>query len=809
MKSKFEEFEAEVNEKLEALDSLDVSPSGEISIDMLSAELVEMISDSGDTITNNPDGEDLTTYDTPTGEVIRFADREYISNLQMGSIVLRTNILDNVNILSQDMISAENTMFEVRYDYDLDGETITIPYGSILNFVGGSLKNGTLNGVNTGIQAGAYQIFQSSLNLSGMFTSAFKAEWFGGQIHISESEDHSDFDCASAMNHAIKQVSALDSGGLILLSGIYLIKSPIYLRPKVSIEGLYRNSFYLGNNPKKLGCGFLADFSNKSQWILDTVLIIDGEDIYTDDHKDLSPYTTTSQECRKASVSLRNFDILAVLDDYYHPEITNFIFGGLRMSYMYNATIENMNIAGTIYGMALSHSWVNTVNNLWIISAYCGIYLGPNATDTLISRVYINPTKNFEYSDLPTLATMVYTTTLPPYCSEVKSVGLIAEGSSTDFVSAHLIGVAIQNTEALMFSTRANIRVDHIYLEPASGEKFTTLFWTEDGKYQITKHKISEFYYTTNYSFGTNSGLIDSDNFGISTCYPGTYSNSDGNVSYIIRNTSNYLFYYDTYEVDSDGVTILSKSRTVGKKIVDPNADTYFIGNSSNFSSNIYETQVLNAGTTLFQKTTFKEFAERAEVPQKVNVCFLYTNVAIEDHESISNKEITFFAYSGNGSYATYLIYASNPLSFKDSTVNFNCNMASNVSSLSSFFNVNGDCSFNFNAQTSAFYSGGTKLFTLCGDKAINIVVRCNITVGGTIKTYFSDIANFVSNYDSFEYPYNIQVILTETGAEYNYTNSSRPTLGLSPGLQHFDTTLSKPIWWSGSTWIDSSGAAV
>lgn len=43
------------------------------------------------------------------------------------------------------MINAENTLYSIQYDYDLNGATITIPNNSMLYFFGGSLKNGTLS----------------------------------------------------------------------------------------------------------------------------------------------------------------------------------------------------------------------------------------------------------------------------------------------------------------------------------------------------------------------------------------------------------------------------------------------------------------------------------------------------------------------------------------------------------------------------------------------------------------------------------------------------------------------------------------
>lgn len=35
------------------------------------------------------------------------------------------------------------------------------------------------------------------------------------------------------------------------------------------------------------------------------------------------------------------------------------------------------------------------------------------------------------------------------------------------------------------------------------------------------------------------------------------------------------------------------------------------------------------------------------------------------------------------------------------------------------------------------------------------------------------------------------------------------PTFGLYSGFTYFDTTLTKPIWWTGSAWIDATGASV
>ena len=50
------------------------------------------------------------------------------------------------NILTQAMINEPNTIYHIQYDYDLNGQTITVPEGCTLEFEGGSLRNGSLDG---------------------------------------------------------------------------------------------------------------------------------------------------------------------------------------------------------------------------------------------------------------------------------------------------------------------------------------------------------------------------------------------------------------------------------------------------------------------------------------------------------------------------------------------------------------------------------------------------------------------------------------------------------------------------------------
>lgn len=111
-----------------------------------------------------PDEEDITSNND---DKLKFADRKYNPEKFSGKgyKILRKNIQDGKNILSQSMINQQNTVYEIRYDYDLDNQEITIPEGSTLKFEGGNLSNGTILGNYTEINSKSINVL-----LKGTFT---------------------------------------------------------------------------------------------------------------------------------------------------------------------------------------------------------------------------------------------------------------------------------------------------------------------------------------------------------------------------------------------------------------------------------------------------------------------------------------------------------------------------------------------------------------------------------------------------------------------------------------------------------------
>lgn len=86
------------------------------------------------------DEEDITAEEGN----LKLKDRVYdeASFSGKGYKILRKNIVEGKNILTQDMINEPNTIYEIRYDFDLNEATINIPEGCVLQYKGGSINNG-------------------------------------------------------------------------------------------------------------------------------------------------------------------------------------------------------------------------------------------------------------------------------------------------------------------------------------------------------------------------------------------------------------------------------------------------------------------------------------------------------------------------------------------------------------------------------------------------------------------------------------------------------------------------------------------
>lgn len=200
------------------------------------------------------DSEDITaTVDDLNQASLTFADKNYNTTdySGLGRVYLRKNIQSVVNpntgitystnLLTQDMLSKENTIYIIQYDYSLNYQTITIPEGCVLQFEGGSISTGTLSGNNTIITAEPYNIFKT-IGFAGTFNiEKVIPEWFGAKgdnstINTKPFQDAIDFAEFAATNVEFQ-------------SGDYVIDGTLYIRKQSRIHitgmGKYKTFIYL------------------------------------------------------------------------------------------------------------------------------------------------------------------------------------------------------------------------------------------------------------------------------------------------------------------------------------------------------------------------------------------------------------------------------------------------------------------------------------------------------------------------------------------------------------------------------------
>lgn len=183
-------------------------------------------------------GKDLATVGAQVKDLVGIRN----SSDGIGFLIFKESMIQN-GVLSQ-----ADTIYEIRYNHDLGGATLTIPDGCVLKFSGGSFINGTLVGTNTKIDAPFVRIFGDNLSLAGTWTlDKFPVSWYGGEVNDSS------IDISAVISKILEQFVTIfpghnASGGhpfggakITLLEGAYYAKTPIVIynySPTANGEGL-------------------------------------------------------------------------------------------------------------------------------------------------------------------------------------------------------------------------------------------------------------------------------------------------------------------------------------------------------------------------------------------------------------------------------------------------------------------------------------------------------------------------------------------------------------------------------------------
>lgn len=165
-------------------------------------------------ITNAADEEDISSIEENGIQKLKFADRNYepLNASGKGYKILRKNIVEGKNILTQDMINDPNTIYEIRYDFDLNGSEVEIKEGCVLSFTGGKLKNGKVNFNNAKIIS-IHNNILSNISLKGNYNGYFNIRWF--DMDMTKS-------CTPYLQEAINIIQGTKNV-LYIPNGVYLL----------------------------------------------------------------------------------------------------------------------------------------------------------------------------------------------------------------------------------------------------------------------------------------------------------------------------------------------------------------------------------------------------------------------------------------------------------------------------------------------------------------------------------------------------------------------------------------------------------
>lgn len=302
------------------------------------------------TIINEPDEEDLTTVpQSPEKNVIRFKNRVYDETNASGKgyKILRKYWKEvngvRKNILTQDMINDANTIYEIRYDFDLNEAEIQIKEGCVLNFVGGSLSNGSI-------------LFRNCVIKSNVVSLLFKNIIVIESDNVEEQQIANDYiladffydgsDIGKATNNALKLCKHVK-----YLRKIYTLKTPIIMSNNSMLTGMGENKI-----------------NEKSGYQPKCTEIITEEDI-------------NAIECNQAnSCKISNIGL------YNRLELN--LSRGILITNSTYITLNDITIIGFDIGIEHKGGFGCLFNKIIISNAYYGINLTPSSKSQVNGGVY-------------------------------------------------------------------------------------------------------------------------------------------------------------------------------------------------------------------------------------------------------------------------------------------------------------------------------------------------------------------------------------------------------------------------------------
>lgn len=347
------------------------------------------------------DEEDITTEgDTPQTKVLKLKDRAYdsLNASGKGFKILRKNWQtingERKNVLTQEIINEPNTIYEIRYDFDLNGESVNVPPNSTLRFNGGTIVNGGLVLEDTFIESPfAYGII--GCELSGTIKNHLVyPEWlvankdsdFKDAIQTLINIKGDSLTIAFTKSQYVVSPKITLKGGLVLKSifksRILVNTSELYQQlfenyasiENVTFDGLHfdqlSNDTYTTLRNNQVARLFIGMFGHvKNIKIINCIFDFNGTNaVSLNGDIENSVISGNIFHFDRAHIADdRKYDVSAVyVNDYYHVIENNRIYSSEGEFNRFGGGIETHGVNGIISNNMISgvNTCINVVNNI-------------------------------------------------------------------------------------------------------------------------------------------------------------------------------------------------------------------------------------------------------------------------------------------------------------------------------------------------------------------------------------------------------------------------------------------------------------
>lgn len=334
-------------------------------------------------------------------------------------ITVKDGVNKNVrkNVLRQDMINDSDTVYEIRYDFDLNNQEISIGEKCILIFNGGSLSNGTLLGNNTFVKYNqTYPLFVE-IKLLGTFKSyefiinllsTNKVDYFYALLtafsgtKLILNDDYSVADYSKKISVATPRILELDGKGFTLdlyslniKDGILYDIKDITINSTHNIEASWKRDNF--------NAGFIGTINSKLRFY-NVVFTAETDHVYLRTFKNVD-----ISNCIEKGFYFYLYDIDNV--DFYNNTITDgkgaYMHIGTQSDIghinIHNNYFKNLDSFGAIMSGGLKYN-ISIINNIFYAvgsgaALNSVINVHPKGTVT-IKNNYITPNANASTLDI-------------------------------------------------------------------------------------------------------------------------------------------------------------------------------------------------------------------------------------------------------------------------------------------------------------------------------------------------------------------------------------------------------------------------